>query len=175
MPRNIKIFLVLCALFALWRLYTNFAFALTPSHDWQSMLAQLSAAERQITRHGALIGAVMQTAYYLLPAAFFALVAGFTGRNWARWGFVAVLVLLEAFPLIYAGYTVLMRPELYHVIHHPIRDWMMSYQINGAHWTVWLRLAMKAVLIALLFTRNAEPWFHRQHRPVLPPVGAVHA
>lgn len=174
MPRNVKIFLVLCVVFALWRLYSYFSFALTPSPVWQAMLAQLSPQERHITEQGAVVGALLQTAYYMLPATFFAIVAGFWGRNWARWGFVAVLVLLEVFPLVYAGYSLILRPELYKVIHHPIIDWLQTYQLNAAHIGVWVRLGVKALLIGLLFSPNAQPWFHR-HPTHHAPLGAVHA
>lgn len=174
MPRNIKLFLVLCVLFALWRLYWNFSFALTPSQHWQDLLSSLTTAERQVTLHGALSAALTQTAYYLIPAAFFALFAGFGGHNWARWGFVAVLVLLEVFPLVYAGYSLVLNPQLYHVIHHPILDWLGTYRLDAAHWAVWVRVALKLSLFALLFSKNAEPWFHRARHPAVP-MGAVHA
>jgi hypothetical protein len=126
------------------------------------MLNSLSLEERNASQHAALIGALIQTAYYLLPAAFFALFAGFGGRNWARWGFVAVLLLLEAFPLLFALYALALKPEFYSVVHHPIIEWLNSYRFDAAHGAVWLRVAMKLALIALLYSKNAQPWFHRQ-------------
>lgn len=169
MPRNIKLFLVLCVAFALWRLYWNFSFAIAPSAHWQEFLRQESAEGRQAIEHGAYLTAFVQSAYYLLPTAFFALFAGFGGRNWARWGFVVVLLLLEVVPLLVAIYTLAWRPEFYSVVHHPILDWLHSYRLDAAHWAVWVRVALKLTLIALVFSKNAEPWFQRVTAPK--PVG----
>jgi hypothetical protein len=170
------LFLVLCAVFALWRLYSTFSFAISPSQSWQAMLGSLSLEERNASQHAAFISALIQTAYYLLPAAIFAVIAGFWGHNWARWGFVAVLLLMEVVPLLVAIYALALRPEFYSVVHHPILYWLHSYRLDAAHWTTWLRVAMKLALIALLFSKNAAPWFHREtsshhHHPH----GAVHA
>ncbi len=174
MPRNVKLFLVLCVAFALWRLYWNFSFAIAPSAHWQEFLRQETAESRRAVEYGAYMTALVQTAYYLVPAAFFALFAGFGGRNWARWGFVAVLALMEVVPLLFAIYALALRPEFYSVVHHPILDWLHSYRVDAAHWGVWARLAVKLALFALLFSKNAQPWFHRERVPSHPH-GAVHA
>lgn len=161
MPRNIKLFLVLCVAFALWRLYWNFSFAIAPSIHWKELLNQETVEGRQVMKHGAYIAALIQTAYYLLPAAFFAVFAGFWGRNWARWGFVVIILLMELIPLLFAIYALALRPEFYSVVHHPILDWLHSYRFDAAHWPVWIRVAIKLTLIALLFSKNAQPWFQR--------------
>jgi hypothetical protein len=158
----------------MWRLYWNFSFAIAPSAHWQELLSQESVEGRQAMKHGAYMAALVQTAYYLLPAAIFAVFAGFWGRNWARWGFVAILLLMELVPLLFAIYALALRPEFYSVVHHPILDWLHSYRLDAAHWAVWIRIAIKLALAALVFSKNAEPWFHKHRSPTLPH-GVAHA
>lgn len=161
MPRTIKLFLVLSAIYVLWRLYWTFLMVIHPTPEWTAMLATLIPSDRHDMQMAALSSASYQAGLFILPFAVLAWLAGFDRHNWARWGVVAFLLLLEVFPLLADAWVMVFRPELVKYMEDPLQNWLATYRFDVAHWGMGVKVAMKAALITLLFLPPSRQWFRK--------------
>ena len=164
MPRSIKWFIWLAFFYVAWCSFWNFKFMFWQTAHYTELLAKLPPSLRQVAEQADLNAALIRFTCYLLPFIVFAVLAGFFRRAWARWGLVIVLVVTETlWPLLYAGYTYFFQPEIYKIVMQgELQNWLRNgYRFDAAHWAHWFILTIMVVIVALLFSPNAKPWFRK--------------
>jgi hypothetical protein len=161
MPRAVKLFLVLCFVYAAWLVWWNVGPLLFPSPQRLQTLAQLPADIRAMVDQGEWVTAGIRILIPLVLYGTLALTAALARRNWARWGLALLLVAGEFSLFILIAY--------YSVAHADIRlpqeltwtggwhDWLHRW----AYWQTGVRVALKLALIATIFVPAAKPWFRR--------------
>lgn len=161
MPRNVKLFLLLSAGLVLWQLEWHFSPAFWPSPTTKAVFAKYPDL-RQDMEQGEILWAVYRSTLFVLPIAILAAVAGFGGRNWARWGLAAFLIVLELLPWGYDVYSYYYTPEYFHVIYKSWADVWHEYWHIWTHWRPWVVEGTKFAMIVLIFSPNARPWFRKE-------------
>lgn len=161
MPRPIKLFLIVSAIYVVWRLYWTFLLVIHPTPEWTAMLATLIPSDRHEMVAAAWSNAGYQAGLFILPFAVLAWLAGFDRTNWARWGVVVFLLFLEVLPLAIDGWVMVFRPELVQYMDDPVKSWLHTYRFDLTNWGTGVKIAIKATLITLLFLPASRPWFRK--------------
>jgi hypothetical protein len=159
MPITVKAFSVLCVvLIATWvySLAGNIAF---PSAHYVSMLAKLPPEMRGEARHFDSMSMGISTVAWCVMVLLLGWLAAFRRQNWARWVLLAVFVLAVLVPFVGMGVFNLEHSDIARI--SPYRQFAWHELASYARPNSVLVLGIKILMLLLVFSPNARPWFIR--------------
>jgi hypothetical protein len=164
MPISVKVFFWLLIAFLAWGLWEVISiFVFTPP-DLAAHLTHLSESTRKLFWSGMYIGMAEPLAIHLFVPLILAVLIVFARQGWARWLLALYFLSTKILPpLLIARYD-LQNPEFSHqtsfwpVIH----DYLLNHWLRPAPYLV---LAFEILLMVLVFSPNARPWFRHNTAP----------
>jgi len=124
-------------------------------------MARLPQPFRDITLHAEIRNAVIIISINCAILLSLTALASFGRQNWARWTLLLLFVAQELAPFGIALYMKHAYPA-YHPYHTIGEFWHYYVRQFWSRPSNYIGLASKVVLIALIFSPNARPWFKRK-------------
>jgi hypothetical protein len=168
MPISVRAFFAVSVGLALWWIYWSFFYFVLPSPEYAATLARLPQPFRDITVQAESRNALIATGAHVTLLLTLSSFAAFARQNWARWALVLYLVALQAMPIGYAAYLYFEMPRVFHTLYQSVDGWWLLYLARSwSRWPAYASLAIKLLMITLIFSPNARPWF-RKGAPSVP-------
>lgn len=162
MPGSVKAFFAVGVGLALWWIYWSFYYFVLPSPQYAATLARLPQRYREIVVEADFRNALITTGAHVTLLLTLSAFAAFARWTWARWALVLYLIILQAMPVGYAAYLYFEMPRVFHTLYQSVDGWWLQYLTRSwSRWPAYASLAIKLLLVVLIFSPNARPWFRR--------------
>ncbi len=163
MPLAVRAFFALGVFLALWWIWWSFSDFVLPSQEFKAAFSRLPQPCRDITIRGlfesAMIFASLNVALLLMLAS----LAAFARQGWGRWALVVYFIVLQAMPIGYAMHLYFAQPHTFQIVYQSVSEaWHTYLQRSWSHWPFYATLGIELILVGLIFSPSARPWFSRE-------------
>lgn len=162
-PLAVRAFFALSIVLALWWIWWSFSDFVLPSQEFKAAFSRLPQPFRDITINGLFESALIFTSLHVAILLMLASLAAFARQNWSRSALVIYFVILQAMPIGYAMHLYLAHPHAFQIVYHSVGEgWQAYLQRSWSHWPSYATVGLELLLIVLIFSPNARPWFRHE-------------